>query len=587
MSEQACLLLLLSEATAVRLLLRAWRRQETIVLGITPQFGLSRSLLEAVVRWLVSRGRVRWAADAMPHLRYHYTFKKSWVATDLFERVEPWIERYFRFAEIRTSGWRWWLPYHKVVCNDYQWALQQLMVLADLPHRDGGYRVVCSEAELAEMFAFRHPDRTDIRFDVARSPRRLVNALFGVLMGGLATLRVLARIRPGAMPPEDVAFATDYINPKVTLQNVRDIVDPGTEVMIVYRNRGDWQEGHRQWPEFRHCRFGDGRFSPGQALACLVDVWRGVLSTWRHAGWVSPALYFSLAKFPLHKAAFVGLTNKYRFKHFWARDDYNVEHMFRVEEIRKGGGISMGVCHGQPSMPVVDPVLRYLDFDYYYVIGKRLFDEAYARTYPPSMIMREVGAYTLSRRDTYAFLDARRNPDEIVCFTKPHMDGTQGLAAAIDVADAFPERTVWVKIKLTTKGYAGWEEFEALLRHAPANLRYTEEDSYGLLQRCLYAFSGVTTLVEEGIYYRNNMFFFDCYLATQPIFYRKYPDICISSGAEMIAWIHDMESGRRSYPRASLAGLSCLTDRTIFDVVRQDIGLSPLPRPHTDATTRE
>lgn len=270
---------------------------------------------------------------------------------------------------------------------------------------------------------------------------------------------------------------------------------------------------------------------------------------------------------------YAGLMNKYKFRYFFGRDDYNIEHVFRTWELRRRGGMSLGICHGMPSTPIVDPVMRYIDFDIYYVLGIELFRRYYSDTFPPTMTLRQVGSFGIAREELPEMFATK--PKNIICFTKPHMDGNAGLDIAVAIANAFPDRKVFVKVKLGVKHYGNYEDFMARLRTAPPNLIYTEEDSYKLMKQARYSLSGISTLNEEALHFGLVAFFLDIYGPDVPVFYRAFPEFCQPDAESVINLINAIECGRWRYPRERYAGIAEISGATIYDVLRHDLGLPP------------
>src|SRR5581483_5631899 len=122
---------------------------------------------------------------------------------------------------------------------------------------------------------------------------------------------------------------------------------------------------------------------------------------------------------------------KYRFRHFWGRDEYNPEHMMRSVELRRIGGVSIGIMHGIPSICTVLHHIRHLDFDRFYVIGRDLYERVYRSTWPAAMQVRAIGSHGASRR--MMRLLAETPARDISCFLSPcfHQDRIISAVAGI------------------------------------------------------------------------------------------------------------------------------------------------------------
>ena len=83
-----------------------------------------------------------------------------------------------------------------------------------------------------------------------------------------------------------------------------------------------------------------------------------------------PAHFYGIIALPFRRIILRGFFNKFRPAYFWGRDDYNVEHIIRRQEMHRYGGISLGINHGFPSYANLFPQWRYISFDRYYTFGR-------------------------------------------------------------------------------------------------------------------------------------------------------------------------------------------------------------------------
>jgi len=270
-----------------------------------------------------------------------------------------------------------------------------------------------------------------------------------------------------------------------------------------------------------------------------------------------------------------GLCAKYRFASFYGRDDYNVEHIFRSRAIRAQGGRSLGISHGTSYFPLVEPVWRYIDFDVYYVFGRDIIEKYYRSKWPTGVEIKAVGTLVMTR-DMLPRIGGQYSPD-IVVYMKPWLDGAGFLADVFTLARAFPDRTVYIKVKPNSEYKFSASSFEDDLEARPKNIVPTVEDSYELSLKHRYSVQGASTMVFESIQLGQVVFCLDHYAEDMPYQYREYPELNHRSIDAIIERIRGIEAGTWTYPRDAYKGLVDVEGDNLFEIIRADIGLPHRP----------
>jgi len=386
-------------------------------------------------------------------------------------------------------------------------------------------------------------------------------------------LRWIAWRQPAPMP---VRLGIDIIGSRRLCTLVGELVDEPNDVMCVGRNVFEYErEVERRWfAPFPVCSPVDGVMGPIAAIRAFVFILGQSARLWWRLGRLAPAHYMAAAKFPLIQITYRALFSKYRFANFLGRDDYNVEHIFRTWELRRIGGVSLGLNHSTPYFPIIYSIFRCIEFDIFYVFGEDICRKYYADEWPERMRIAPVGTFGMLHADLMIAASQPKPPD-IAFFVKPRFEGLDPIEAVFAVARAFPDRTVYMKMKNRHRDGLDDGTEEAISRSLPANVRFTDETAETLSLKARYVISTPSTIVFEAIQYHCISFCYDVLPETTPLHFREYPDLCYRQIESIIDRINDIENGDWEFPRQSFNGLIELSGVNVFDAIRAEIGLPP------------
>lgn len=567
-------ILYVTELTLPRLLLAALTGRETYVAGVEPLFPPLRGVLERLAAWAERRGRVRPLLELFPEYSHAIEQPATIYIYNIFEETEPWLRQRFALHDADTP-----LP-------DYGMAIRQatskfpvprylpILLLDEAVRRFGktNMQIAGVPADLAAQFEAYHGYDLPVRARPAPVWCAAANAVqwLAVTLAGLGW--IASRLRPFGVRAEPFFFAADYIEDERDFRLYAE-VEEGGPVLLVVRHA---PRGVGTVPElagYRHCRATDGRLGPRGALACAAMLLRDGWSLFRRHRATHPGLFFQIVVLPFRRAILRAFFTRFRPRYFWGRDDYNVEHILRRQEIHRIGGTSLGVIHGAPGVAILEPMWRHVSFDRYFLFGRAVYDSHWHETFAPDMEIVPIGTFGASRED-YARIGERLPPD-IIIFLSVFADSEKLPAIVHALARAFPERRVILSPKRTVMNLTSVKRILAACigEHGNVAVETGETDLFERLRMARYAFSDASTTVIEALQFGLNSFFLDLSDRQRACYYRRYPALCVDDGNTAVQRIRDIEAGRQVYPRESFEGLVSLSGKVFFDAVREAVGL--------------
>ena len=564
-------LVVLSEITLSRVIWLTLRRRRLCIIEIAPVVSITRPLLERLVKWLESRGAAIPLFEHAPELIDHSVLYRNTWYRNMFGRIEAWVNDRFDFRRVDFLGENE-QAYRHVVCN---WALRLMMpVLAmetlERRHVNGGAELICPDpvlAEACEQF-LHHRLRIPVRSGVLA--RMSINFLLMPLVG-LAILVVIARaLRFNPPPPEPIFLGGDTAGFDLRdLVAWRELANNPADIMLVLRNRGEKQHIKGEWTQIRHCLPTDGFLAPVEAARALTRAWSELVALARMGKKLPSDLFFLILMLPIRRIQIRALLRRYRFSYFWSRDEYNVEHILRSQELRKAGGVSLGVTPGLLAGAIIAPMIRYLDYDYYYMNSLLLYERYYKHTWAPHMKVRVFGSLGLTPERRRRLAESR--PKDFIFLAKPS-DNVPQLAAHLDaLAKAFPDRIIYIKTKPSMWKHAATAQlFTIVLGRNPNVTKVDDYYPYDLYSKVSYCVSDASTAAVEAIVFGLSTYVLDIGQHESLIF-RDFPEICVTDPADLVARFKALDAGELIYPREKFSGLIDLSGKLISQVVKEDM----------------
>ncbi len=568
--------LVLSEATLLRLLWRTALNRPTCVISTRSLWGGLSGRLERLVDVLKARGRVSRILDLRPDLEAYTDYGDIMRLADPFVEAEPWFDNYFHLDTADDMYGRYGIAYRHNCCN----AIFQRFATAFLVHG------VCqdpdaSNAHIAGLDAldlsyYHDRFKQPVSLPVIKQPRidGWINAFQSLAVAVYSALWIVRKTRIVPPPPEEVFLGSDYVGGGHDIHLWQEIADENHTVVVVCRSKAMIREYAKNLTGYRHCCVDDGWHTPGTALCSLLDIVGDGLRIFRHGRALPSDFFRGLCVLPHKRCVYRALFNRFHFRNFWGRDDYNSEHIIRSQELRERGGVSFGIMHGISSICVIAHQNRHIDFDIYYMFGRDLYDRVYRQTWPSHMKIRDIGSFGMAREEFERLKNPR--PNNILCICSPSFHQDQILEAIETIARALPDRKVFINVK-GDKYLVGsfGEAINRLMERAPDNLVIDKRRSYELLLQCQYMVNESSTLTAEAIQFGLCSFILDTDARFKNNYYRHFPGICVRTATETVERIRAIEDGSWDYPRHQMGGLINMTGYIPWDEIRKDMGLAP------------
>ncbi|MBF0353776.1 MAG: hypothetical protein HQL43_00875 [Alphaproteobacteria bacterium] len=513
--------------------------------------------------------RKNWAQDVfnrhdslLPHKDSDFYALRS----DVFLRTEPWLAEYFGFAEAERRLGEDARPFRHLACIYISTRYSIMQILHHISQNDSGC-VVGLEPETAALYqayygqALSLPTRDAVRLTV------LINTLLWLAFTVAGLLWLLARLGRTAEAQTwhlGCDFAAD---PRDVDLWKKAMGNRASEVLILLRNRAQEIDARRLLPPFAWTNLDQSQISLAHAPGLVLLLLRRATALLPRLTSLPPTLFYMLAALPWRRVQTRALLLINHFTYFWGRDDYNVEHILRNQELRKMGGQSIGINHGIDVCSLVSPQWRHIDFDTYFVFGRHHYQKYCKAAWPAKMQVIPVGSFGRQIPK-----DMRCDSQDIMVLVSIDPANARIVQTILALSAAFPMRRILVKLKHRREQVI--TQIVEPLADAPSNVVLTDGDFYELLKEVRYVFGTATTAVAEAIQYGKFSFALDYYEAEQPFLYRDFPDMIVDSAETAINRIRGIEDGRWRYPRERFAELIELDPEPFIDAFSRAIGLS-------------
>lgn len=559
--------LILTEATLLRLLWRALWRRATCVVGTRSLILGSGAYLDRLVEILRACGRVERLEKDLLELVDDRFFGDMIRHTNIFAESEAWLEDRlgFQFSDERFGEFA--VAFRHACAN----AAFDRFALAHAVHGIGK-RVPDLSVGGLDCFDRGYAQH---RYGHAPGSPAVPDWTYWVanaLLAGLACLKTMAwiarRIKAAPLPAQRFRLACDYMEHPTNPFLWSELADLPDEVLVVFRSQPGGIPA--EVVGRHHAAATDGWFSMADGVRAFTRTLADHLHLLRHAGHLPSDFFRRIIALGYRRIMYRALFNRFECAYFWGRDDYNPEHALRSVELRRKGGVSMGMMHGIPSIAAIVHQWRHLDFDVYYVHGRHLPARYYRDRWPASMRVVPIGSSGMSREEMKR-LAVPESRTGVACFLSVTFQIAETIEAIRILAEAFPERTFFINFKgkdLDEPTFG--PPITALLESGVKNVVRHPGRSYELFFVCDTVLSDGTTLAAEAIQFGLRSYVFDFFPEQWKSFpYRDFPGACVDSAASVITLMRS----NQAFPRHKWAAFIEMSGLIPWDVIRQDMNL--------------
>lgn len=565
---------ILDEVTLCRLPWWLLRRRAVHILEVRARFRPLTGAMTRIASMLDRLGLTADATAAFPALAAYREAAAPELTLDIFRKTEPWFNEHFQFASRESTLGDYGYAFKHASCS----FIRIRLLLPILIHE------VLKNRE-SESIQFAGFDRDTIGLTGAfygsdMTPRfeaipgkylgRLINAC--QFMGSMAAtlFYILARMRIAVPSREEIQMGTDFVGDPRDMPIYENCAKVG-QIMLVARNKSVRKSHDGKMPDYRFISEADGAFTIAAGLKAFVQAVRDATLIHAECRDLAQQHYLAMVRLTHKRVVYRALFNKYKFRYFWCRDDYNSEHIIRSQELRRDNSVSMGVNHGYPILAIIVPHYRYIDYDIYFTFGPHLHERYYRDTWPAQMKVRCAGSLGMTTAHQERSKAAR--PNNILIFLKIGYwleEQNEMLEALVtQVAQAFRDRKIFVKFKSTRRSPQAIADMVDRWQTANDNIVVpdADEDSYELLYSGSYVITDPSSIVAEAIHFGLTSFVID-FDNWESLLFRDFPALCVSGAEEAIDRIRKVESGEWIYPRESFEPLIALSSKPLADQVR-------------------
>jgi hypothetical protein len=545
----------------------------------------AQSLMEALVRRMAAGGRLHSIRKLDPRFErffrsgsgvrmgedHDFPDRAYCTYTRVFLDLEETVDRIYGLRDLHGPNAD---AIRKAVCNHFAGDAYLFFLIGDLDRRPDASTIEITgiDRELPALVTAFLGQQPRVRLKLTAGVRRPVNFASALAAAAGTIVWVLLRTRLRPPPPEQVDLGVDFMGSPEEITLVEDIAKNLRSVVYVLRESRPSARSLSVLADRRRALRTDGRLPLSVLPGALKDVVRDLSDLWTLAQELHPALAWRIFGLARWRAIYRALVQRYHFRRFLGRDDYNIDHIVRSQEIRASGGLSFGFQHGIPVLSVVHPLWRQIDFDRYYVLGIDLVNRHYRARWPEFMKVVAVGSRGMTCERTRRV--GRYLGRDIVVFTGSERMAERMLLDAVSaLAAAFPDRTIYNKPKRPQA--PGTREI-ALGGEAPGNnIVITREDPYELMLRCRYAVNASSTLGAEAIQFGLVSLVLDAYSEwpdrMDPL-YREYAGLSVTSIEALIERIRAIESEAwQAQPQQSFEPLIARPREGFAAAIREDL----------------
>jgi hypothetical protein len=490
----------------------------------------------------------------------HYTSIK-----DVFAKIEPWQDEYFRFNDTRKDK-AYRLCFKQITCKYVQDRYIIALAIGDIYQN-------LKESENLKVFGLRNDAKALQMVWLNRNGHNtkhrrwnitctIFNAIVAFAVSIYSVFWILSKTRFTFLK-SNFYLAVDFIDDPRDLLLYDNIAHRG-DILAIKRTCASPVLTIPTNSNIKIVTWGDGRFTPIQFLECLAITIRDSFKLWADYHWIATAHFYAISTLPHKRIIIRALFNRFVPKYFWGRDEYNVEPILRRQELNSIGGKSLGLMHGIQALADLNPQRRYLDFDIFYLFGRHLFDKHYSKSWPADMSVQTIGSYGYTKDQ---FLGPRTTNSNIVLIFLSHgIYQPEAIKIIHAIARSFPNLDIHVKPKsndLTDVADELKKEFVANFE----NVHITPGSASDLIIKARYVLTDPSTVAVEAIHMQVPTMVLDILPNHGQGIFRDFPNLCVKNAKEAVEIIEGWENGTATFRPELYNSLVDRSGKWAFDII--------------------
>jgi len=538
--------------------------------SVLPQ---SETILNGLANWAVRLKLASFAIDLAPELLRYRENPRRFYFQDVFKKYEPWQDGYFNFHLVEKQSPEYGYAFKALTCTYVFEKVLEIFLLDSLVRRKTDNKLVFIGLSPDTVVFYQTFFCAEENIPISRlwAVTRVLNFCLSLFVMFATLVRICSRVRVRMKPvPVDLAF--DWLKDIREYNLFSEIADCG-RILLIDRFPGIPLNVLPPGLNVIHCTPNSGYFQPWKALSACIMAVGDIFSLFGEFGHLVPKHFYRVAVLPDKKLRIRALFARFPPQNCLGRDEYNVEHILRTQELKRIGVRSLGLTNSfVTTWTSLAPNVRYVAYDKYYVFSIEFLKEQ-ASTWRKDMDVTSIGSYAISREGLTTKVG--RQCDEILISMRVGFSSSEMISMVRMVAEAFPKITVLLQLRKDTITDVEQKEISRRCAEGLKNVKMATEEIYELMARCRYQISDVSGIIAEAIQFGNKVFFADV-LEMEHSIYRLFPRLSVKTGEELVQRLSALENKTEVYPHEEYLGLLNLSaGKTAFDIMRTDLGLPP------------
>ncbi len=568
-------LIVLNELSLAQVLFAKCQGRQPLLMDVDSLIPFFSRSLKRIRDWLIKHEWARSYASLDDEFKAIDAYWPRVMFYDVFGDTEAWQNQYFEVDTEAEPLQGYGYAEQHVICNFAKSKHVTFLVARKLNEQGITFDIVGAPHDTASGLAAYASLPQPTNPTLQSVLHRVFNAATTFLTLFYTYFWIFRRVKFTQQSTNSVFLAADYngdTRDNVFLEDIQD----GGPLLVVQRNHNyelsaaNINVSNKIISSLNACHT-----SFTIAVHIATETTFDILNCYFRRGHQRIALFSQLIKLPFRRAQYRIFFSTYRPKYYWGRDDYNEQHIIRRQELHRIGGVSLGLNHGYSHYANVYPMWRCISFDVFFTAGMAQYNRYTKDLWAYDMKVVPAGPFGATRKQLLN--DNEPISHDIAVFCSGFIGYPSFVAFIRALAEAFPEKTVWLQVKATFVSTMGGQDFiQSCVTDRP-NVRHTTAPLYNIFAKVAYVFSDPSTIIVEALHFGCFSFFADVFEQQKRTLYREFPDFCVTSATAAISKIQRLDKDPAAYPREKAAELVDLSGIHFIDHVRTEIGLPVRP----------